>query len=80
MSDYFHTIKVDCDRFVSISTLEEPQICDEATDGLGDHFGYFIYEHSENISTSGIEILAKCPTYEAAFRLLCFLGKVKATK
>lgn len=42
-----------------------------AVDGLGDDFGYFIYEAIGDARRSQCcNVLAKCPSYEAAMRLV----------
>lgn len=56
-----------------ISPLNEDVLDEAMVDGLGDDFGYFVYETIGPRSKACIEVLAKCPTYEAAVRLLEFL-------
>jgi hypothetical protein len=44
---------------------------------LGDDTGYFIYEYDERRPASGIEILGKATSYEAAERLVDIFLSVK---
>jgi hypothetical protein len=46
---------------------------------LGDDSGYFIYEYDADRPSSGIEILAKAVSYDAAIRLIdIYLGAATA--
>ena len=57
-----------------ISPLEEEILEAANVDGLGDEFGYFVYEAKGPRANTSIDVLAKCPTFEAALRLLDFLS------
>lgn len=57
-----------------VSPLDEEVLDAMAVDGLGDEFGFFVYETNGPSPRDCINVLAKCPTYEAAIRLLEFLA------
>lgn len=73
MSDAFFRIALAEDHYMCISPLDEEVLESAMVDGLGDEFGYFVYETRGRRDCLSIEVLAKCPTYEAAMRLLDFL-------
>jgi hypothetical protein len=53
-----------CIAPVSVDVFEDNDV-----DSLGDDTGYFIYEYDPQRSETGIEILAKAASYEAAIRI-----------
>ncbi|WP_428489670.1 hypothetical protein [Rhodopila sp.] len=61
-----------CISPVSIDAYEASE-----AQALGDDTGYFIYEYDERQPASGIEILGKAASYEAAERLVDIFLKVK---
>lgn len=56
-----------------ISPLDIEALDAAMVDGLGDDYGYFVYEARGPRGAACIDVLAKCPTFEAALRLLEFL-------
>lgn len=73
MSDTFFRIALGPEHYMCVSPLDEEKLDAAMVDGLGDEFGYFVYESTGPRINPFIEVLAKCPTYEAALRLLDFL-------
>jgi len=58
-------------HFVCLSPLNDDVLDELGVDGLGDGFGYFIYETAGGPeATHCINVLAKCPSFEAACRVL----------
>ena len=74
MTDAFFRIALGPHHYMCVSPLDEEVLTAAEVDGLGDEFGYFVYESTGARGTAYIEVLAKCPTYEAAIRLLEFLA------
>lgn len=60
-----------CDesREVYLSEMPESRPCQDFDFDLGDEHGYFICEIDKTSSCSGVEILGKTASYEAALRL-----------
>ncbi len=58
-------------HYICLSPLSDEILDELGVDGLGDSFGYFIYETEGGVSASRCtNVLAKCPSYEAACRVL----------
>jgi hypothetical protein len=75
MDDSFFSIEMEPGQYICISTLNKEILEESGVDGLGDDFGYFVYESAdEGSGTKCINILAKCPDFEAASRLMEIYG------
>lgn len=62
-------------RDICVAPLSRDTFENNKAFSLGDDCGYFIYEIDLRIPQSGIEILGKAVSYEAALRLVdIFLG------
>jgi hypothetical protein len=70
MDDSFFYFKLAKQHFICISPLSKGLLGEMNTDGLGDEFGYFVYESTENSPRGCTSILAKCESYESASRLI----------
>ena len=70
MDETFFKFEVTPDHFVCLSPLSQEIIDAFGADDFGDDFGYFIYESRGIGSSQCTSILAKCPSYEAASRLI----------
>lgn len=57
-------------RSLYISTLSRKAYQEAGGDAFVSDRGYFLYERDERPNGNGIEILAKLPTLEAAFKLM----------
>lgn len=62
------------DHYVCMSPLTREFFDSLDVDGLGDDFGYFVYESQGAFPVQSITVLAKCPSYEAAARLMQIYG------
>jgi predicted neutral ceramidase superfamily lipid hydrolase len=61
-----------------ISTISRSTFDAHEVDGLGDDNGYFIYERESDGSIR--EILAKCPSFEAAAKLFELIRTLRTAK
>lgn len=61
--------KVDKNRLLCISPLSRKSYKEAGVRGLGGHEGYFVYETDCGEPSSGIEIIAKLASFEAALKL-----------
>lgn len=61
-------------RSLYISTLSRKAYDEAGGDAFASDRGYFLYERDERPNGNGIEILAKLPTIEAAFKLIEIWG------
>lgn len=68
MDDFLSYRRIDAGRFLYISSLSKSTVSDSAADHLGDD-GYFLYE----CGPTGIDVLAKVASFDAAIRLLDIL-------
>lgn len=59
-----------CIAPISIDTYEAND-----TSLLGDDSGYFIYEYNAKCASSGIEVLGKAASYDAAMRIADLLAR-----
>jgi len=57
-------------REVTIAPISRDAFEDNEAYALGDDSGYFIYEVDTHRPSTGIEILAKAASYDAALRLI----------
>lgn len=57
-------------REVCVSPVSKDTFDANRADALGDDSGYFIYEFDTDCPSSGIEILAKAVSMDAALRLV----------
>lgn len=70
MGDSFFYLRLEAKHFICVSPLSKSLLDDLGVDGLGDEFGYFIYESTEPSPKGCMKILAKCEGYETASRLI----------
>ncbi len=70
MDDSFFKMEIAPNHFVCMSPLTQDVLDALGVDDLGGDFGYFIYESIGYSTTGCTTVLAKCPSYEAAVRLL----------
>ena len=62
-------------REICVAPLSKRTFEENKAHSLGDDHGYFIYEIDSRIPSSGIEILGKAVSYDAALRLVdIFMG------
>lgn len=69
MEDIFLSMPIDNRRMLCISPLSARSYRDAGGKGLGGEYGYFIYECDSANPQSGIEIIAKAASLEAALKL-----------
>ena len=69
MEDIFLSATLDDHRLICISPLPGKIYRESAAKGLGGEFGYFVYEVDASRAGSGIEVIAKAASLEAATRL-----------
>jgi hypothetical protein len=70
MRDYFFSAPMPDGRQICVSPISRDTFDANQAHELGDDFGYFIYEFDADRPASGIEILAKAASFEAAVRLI----------
>ena len=70
MDDSFFYRRLAAKHFICISPLSKELLNDLQVDGLGDEFGYFVYESADGTPRGCMNVLAKCDGYEAAYRLI----------
>jgi len=70
MREFLFSTKLPDGREVCIAPISVDAFEDNAAYNLGDDSGYFIYEYDSERSASGIEILAKTASYDAAMRII----------
>jgi hypothetical protein len=68
MDDFLSYRRIDAGRYLYISSLSKSAVSASAADHLGDD-GYFLYE----CGPTGIDVLAKVASFDAAVRLLDIL-------
>lgn len=79
MKQFLFSTRVPDGREVCIAPVSSDTFEDNGVHALGDDTGYFIYEYDTERPASGIEILAKLASYEAAVRIVdIFLAAQKA--
>lgn len=69
MEDIFLSMPIDIRRMLCISPLSTRSYRDAGGKGLGGEYGYFIYECDSANPQSGIEVIAKAASLEAALKL-----------
>jgi hypothetical protein len=69
MEDIFLSTPIDRKRTLCISPLSARTYRDAGGKGLGGEYGYFIYECDPTNPQSGIEVIAKAASLEAALKL-----------
>lgn len=69
MDDLFLSTPTDRDRAVCVSPISAKAYKEAGGKGLGGDYGYFIYEVDLKNPQSGIEIIAKAASIEAAVKL-----------
>ncbi len=71
MDDAAFSIKIGLNKYIVLSPLSKEAIEASGVDGLGDDFGYFVFESVGGVSPQKCsKVLAKCPDYESASRLM----------
>lgn len=69
MEDLFLSTPIDRRRMLCISPISARAYRDAGGKGLGGEYGYFIYECDSANPQSGIEVIAKAASPEAALKL-----------
>ena len=69
MEDLFLSAPIGRGRVVCISALSARAYRDAGGKGLGGDYGYFVYESDSAMPESGIEVIAKAASLEAALKL-----------
>jgi hypothetical protein len=69
MEDVFLSKKISDGRLLCISPLSGQTYKEAGGKGLGGEYGYFVYEVDPQRPQSGIEVIAKAASVEAALRL-----------
>ncbi|AND90229.1 hypothetical protein [Bradyrhizobium diazoefficiens] len=69
MEDLFLSAPIDARRMLCISPLSAQAYRNAGGKGLGGEYGYFIYECDAANPQSGIEVIAKAASPEAALKL-----------
>jgi hypothetical protein len=70
MREFLFSTRLPDGREVCIAPISVDAFEDNGAHNLGDDSGYFIYEYDSDRSESGIEILAKAASYDAAMRII----------
>jgi hypothetical protein len=71
MSDHFLKFETEPGHYICVSTLTKDVLDSLGVDGLGDDYGFFVYEAIGDKTRSRCSnVLAKCPSFEAASRLI----------
>jgi hypothetical protein len=71
MDDLIWSARISATRRICVSPLSSPTVQENgAAENLGGDLGYFIYEIDEAHRASGISILGKAASEEAAMRLV----------
>jgi hypothetical protein len=73
MEDIYLAESIGENRLLCVSPLSKKTYREARTRGLGGDQGYFIYETDEAKPSSGIEVIAKAASLEAALRLFDML-------
>ena len=69
MEDLYLSMRLDDHRVICVSPISAKTYRDSGGQGLGGDFGYFIYEMNTDHPESGIEVIAKVVSEEAAIRI-----------
>jgi hypothetical protein len=78
MEDIFLSAPVGLGRMLCISALSTRAYRSAGGKGLGGDYGYFVYECDSAKPDSGIEIIAKAASLEAALKLYEFVVEDKS--
>lgn len=73
MADTLSVAAVESKTKLHVSTLARQTLADAGVDYLGNE-GFFIYEVTEESGATGITVLGKVASFEAALRLADILG------
>lgn len=80
MEDVFLSTPISDHRVLCISPLSARTYKEGGGKGLGGDFGYFIYEVDSENPQSGIEIIAKAASFNAALRLYNIIASATSTQ
>jgi len=69
MEDLYLSMRLDNNRIICVSPISARTYRESGGQGLGGDFGYFIYEMDAEHPESGIELIAKVVSEEAAVRI-----------
>lgn len=69
MDDVFLKAKIDDTRSICISPLPAKTYKEAGGKGLGGEYGYFIYEIDSTYPDTGIEVIGKVASIDAALRI-----------
>jgi len=69
MEDLYLSVRLDEHRIICVSPLSAKTYREAGGQGLGGDYGYFVYEMNAAHPESGIEVIAKAASAEAATRL-----------
>ena len=70
MDQFLFSARLPDGRQVCIAPISADAFEDNGAHSLGDDSGYFIYEYDADRAATGIEILAKAASYDAAMRII----------
>jgi glycerate kinase len=79
MEDIFLSTRIDLRRMLCISPLSARSYRDAGGKGLGGEYGYFVYECDSANPQSGIEVIAKAASLEAALKLFDLIVSDKSS-
>jgi hypothetical protein len=68
--DLFVIERLSNSRSLCISTLAKETITESESQHLGSDKGLFVYEVDDSLDASGVQVLAKVASLEAAFKLI----------
>ncbi|WEX88565.1 hypothetical protein PZN02_001058 [Sinorhizobium garamanticum] len=75
--DFFVSTQIDEHRSICISSISKTTFEEAASEYFPNDRGYFICEHDDRLPASGISVLAKVASLEAAYRLVDLWGSLK---
>jgi hypothetical protein len=78
MEDVFLSTAINDRRVVCMSPLSQKTYRGAGGSGLGGDYGYFIYEVDPMEPQSGIEVIAKAKSVDAALRLYEMISRTAA--
>jgi hypothetical protein len=78
MDDLYLSIRLDERRTICVSPISAKTYREAGGVGLGGDFGYFVYEMNEEQPESGVEVIAKAASAEAATRLFEMISMAKS--
>ncbi|WOJ90732.1 hypothetical protein RZS28_05430 [Methylocapsa polymorpha] len=74
MDDLNLTVRISDSRSLCIAPISSQMYRETGAKGLGGEYGYFIFEVDDEFSDSGINIIGKAASADAALRLFELLG------